>query len=374
MASAKNEITIGSLLFRIFLWIVIHINPDWSHRLMIVGLRDRVFPQKVRFDKTLTVRLWDKVFKNPIGVAAGVDKKGDVIDRLIEMGWGFGEFGSYTLEAEYPAKETFYLSYDKAILIQSLGYRNPGVSRIVQMLAARRHLPAIVGVNIASTAQNEGVNIKQGGALSFPEEFAQMAGKVAPYCDYITLNFTHPECELCALIAEKSVIIPIIRAVQEAVRTAAPLSPPKLLIKIPLTVSELEIPLIANMLEESHVDGVIIGGVINLSARSKKMLTRQKEELVGMLSGKPLKPYALRLIGQIYLRTNGRVPIVAAGGISTGQDAFEMIQAGASLIQINTAMVYKGPNVVNDINRDLAKLLKKKGYKSVQEAVGSAFI
>lgn len=92
------------------------------------------------------------------------------------------------------------------------------------------------------------------------------------------------------------------------------------------------------------------------------------------MSGRPLYKYALHLVGQMYLHTNGKIPIIAAGGISTGSEAFEMIKTGATLIQINAAMVYKGPNVANDINKELVRLLKSRGYKSVQEAVGSAYI
>lgn len=373
MSRPEKPKTLSNLIFRLFLWVITKINPDLSHRLMNWGLRDGSFPAKTRFDPALSVRLWGKVFKNPIGVGAGVDKRGNIIDRLIEIGWGFGEFGSYTLEAEYPMKIIQYLKRDQAILVQSMGYRNPGVSTIVPVLAARRHLPSIVGVSITSTSQNEEANIKQGSLMPYDEEFAMMAAKVAPYCDYIALNFAHPDCELYKTISEKSIILPVIRAVQEAIRTAAPLSTPKLLVKLPLDLSEMEIPLVADIMMQAGVDGLIVGGVMNLAKQSKGVVSDKKIR-VGMLSGRPLYKYTLRLVGQMYLQTNGKLPIIAAGGISTGLEAFEMIKAGATLIQINTAMVYKGPNVANDINKELVRLLKSRGYKSVQEAVGSAYI
>jgi len=373
MARREKNRTLSNLIFRLFLWIVTKINPNLSHRLMNWGLRDGSFPAKTRFDPVLTVHLWGKTFKNPVGVGAGVDKRGNIIDRLIEIGWGFGEFGSYTLEAEYPMKIIQYLKRNQAILVQSMGYRNPGVSTIVPVLAARRHLPSVVGVSITSTSQNEEANIKQGSLMPYDEEFAMMAAKVAPYCDYIALNFAHPDCELYKAICEKSIILPVIQAVQKAIRTAAPLSTPKLLVKLPLDLTEMEIPLVADTMMQAGVDGLILGGVMNLAKQSKGVLPDQKIR-AGMLSGRPLYKYALRLVRQMYLHTNGKIPIIAAGGISTGVEAFEMIKAGASLIQMNAAMVYKGPNVANDVNKELARLLKSRGYKAVQEAVGSAYI
>ncbi len=374
MPRREKRRTLSYVIFRVFLWIVTKINPDLSHRLMVWGLRDGSFPTKTHFDPVLAVSLWGKQFKNPVGIAAGVDKRGNVIDKLIDIGWGFGEFGSYTLEAEYPAKTTYYLKKDKAILMQSTGYRNPGVSAIVPVLAARRHLPAIVGVNVATTAQNEKANIKQGALMSYEDEFAIMAAKVAPYCDYVVLNLTHPECELYGLFSEKSIMLPLIRTVREAIQKAAPLSTPKLLLKVPLNLSELEIPLAIQMMEEAGIDGVIVGGVMNLAKQSKDVLQEKKGFHIGMLAGQPLYKYTRHLVEQVYLRTNGRIPIIAAGGISTGLEAFEMIKAGASLVQVNTALIFKGPEVVNEMNAELARLLKKNGFKSVQEAVGSAYL
>lgn len=367
------NVTFTNLLFNLIWWITSKISLKYSKRLMSFGIRDGAFPIKNVYDPILKVNVFGFTFKNPIGVAAGIDKKGTLIDGLIQIGFGFGEFGSYTLEKEMPISKICYLMRDKGILVQSLGYRNPGIDKMIPVFTARRHLPHIIGVNLATTTPFESENVKQGKLMTYEQEFTLMAQKIAPYCDYITLNFAYPDTELSTIISDKSTIVPIIREVKKAVQIAAPIQTPKVLVKLPLDVTPMEVALICSSLTEGQADGVIVAGVQSLSKTSRKLLQDKKYHHMGMLAGEPIKEMGTELIRRIYQNTMGKLPIIACGGVFTGQDAFEKITAGASLIQIHSSLIFEGPNVVNRINKELAEILREKGYKSVMDAVGTDF-
>lgn len=365
-----SKANISNMLFTAFWWISHKISPSLSKRLIVYGIRDGAFADRRVFNKVLGIDVMGNYFKNPIGVAAGLDKRGNVIDGMISLGFGFGEFGSYTLEKEMPFKKVMYLRQDKAILMQSLGYRNPGLNAIVPNLISRRHLPNFVGVNITTSTPTESENIKQGQHMTYEREFAVMASKVAPYCDYLVLNLAHPEVELSRLVSDRATVLPIVRSVRMAISQSAPIRPPKIVIKLPLDLTAHEVPLVCNVLMEAQVDAVIVGGVQALSKGGINSLKDKKYHHIGMLAGKPIKDLSTVLIASIYHHTEGKIPIIACGGVFTGKDAFEKIAAGASLIQIYSAILFQGPNVVNKINRELTNILVDKGFTKLEDAVG----
>lgn len=367
------NVTFTNLLFNLIWWVTSKFSLKFSKRLMSFGIRDGAFPIKNIYDPVLKVNVLGLTFKNPIGVAAGIDKKGTLIDGLIQIGFGFGEFGSYTLEKEMPNSKAYYLMRDKAILMQPLGYRNPGISKMIPVLTARRHLPHIIGINIATSTPFESENVKQGHLMTYEKEFTMMAQKVAPYCDYIVLNFSHPDTELSTIISDKSTLLPIIKEVKKAVQLAAPIQTPKVLVKLPLDITPMEVRLVCNTLTEGEIDGVIVAGGQSLSKHSRKLLQDKKYYHIGVLSGKPVFDMSTELIRRIYQNTMGKLPIIACGGVFTGEDALEKITAGASLVQIHTSLIFEGPNIVNRINKELGLLLREKGYKSVMDAIGADF-
>ena len=365
-----GKANLSNMLFTAFWWVSHKISPSLSKKLIVYGIRDGAFADRRIFNKVLGIDVMGHHFKNPIGVAAGLDKRGNVIDGMIALGYGFGEFGSYTLEKEMPFKKVMYLRQDKAILMQSLGYRNPGVQAIIPSLISRRHLPNFVGVNITTSTPTESENIKQGQHMTYEHEFAIMASKVAPYCDYLVLNFAHPEVELSRLMTDRATVVPIVRSVRTAIAQAAPIRPPKIVVKLPLDLTPHEVPLVCNALMESQVDAVIVGGVQSLSKGNDNTLKDKKYHHIGMLAGKPIKDLSTALVANIYQHTHGKLPIIACGGVFNGKDAFEKIAAGASLIQIYSAILFLGPNVVNKINRELTKILLDKGFEKLEDAVG----
>ena len=370
MAEESKSVS-GNILFKLFWWIALHLNPQWANRLMYFGLRDGSFGKSTMRDPALTVKVWGHTFNTPIGIAGGVDKRGNIIDRLMQIGYGFGTFGPYTLEKELPVKQTYYFKKEKSILVQSLGYRNPGLLKMLPWFVKRRYLPHFVGVDLVIPAESEEQNIKQGRHFTYQEEFVLMSQKVAPYCDFITLDLSHPNSELSMLVVDGSTMVPMIKAVKEAVRVAAPIQTPPILVKIPLDLNAKEIPLVARHLMDSGVDGVIIAGPLSMSKNTLLQLPGMKDEHVGMLTGALVKEQTVNLIRQIYEATKGQVTIIGCGGVFTAEDALEQICAGASLIQLDTAtLTFAGPNCVSEIHKNLLRLLAEKHFSNIAQAIG----
>ena len=198
-----------------------------------------------------------------------------------------------------------------------------------------------------------------------------MTQKIAPYCDFITLDMSHPSSELSMLVVDASTMVPIIKAVQEAIHIAAPIQTPPLLVKIPLDINQKEVALVANALMDGGANGVIIAGPLSLSKNTTIQLPNRKEEHMGMLTGGLVREQVVNLIRQMYEKTKGKLPIIGCGGVFTAQDAFDQICAGASLIQIdNAALTFEGPTCVSEIHKELLELLKEKNISNISEAIG----
>ena len=364
----------GNFLFMIFWWIVQHVNPRWAHRLLYWGLRDGSFPSGHCKDPRLTVDVWGRKFLTPIGIGDGVDKRGNITDPLIQMGFAFGEFGPYTLEKEMPPIDTKYYKKDRAILVHCDGFRNPGLTKILPWLVKRRYLPHFVGVDLVIPAESEDLNIKQGRRFTYRDEFVVMTQKVAPYVDFITIDFSHPNSELCLMVVDASTVVPILRAVKETIARAAPIQKPKLLVKIPVDLNAMEAPLVAQLLVDSGVDGVVIGGPMAMAKNPGVRLDGKRIDSNGLLYGQPVHDATCELIRKIYRHTQGKLLILAHGGLFSGKDAFSYIAAGATLLLFDRATLnFEGPGALIRINHELGELLEQKGFKSVVDVIGSDF-
>ena len=366
-----ERLNLNNILFSLFWWIIQKISPRHGEKLLYWGLQSGAFPNRFKPDPSLAVDVMGFHFKSPVGIGAGFDTQGNVIDDLIFMGAGFGEFGPYTLEREKPTVETFFLRKDKAIITQSLGYRNNGVLNTVPMFTNRRYLPNTISIAITITAEFEEENVKQGRIMSYAEEFDLMVRKIAPYTDMITLDFSHPETELSRLIADSSAVVPLLKGIKLAATQAAPIQRPRILVKIPLNLTSLELPLVCQNLINAGVDGVIVAGPLSLSV-TRPNLSKQNF-FAGMVTGAPVHKYVVEMVSKVYQFTKGKLPIIACGGVFSGMDAYTCIAAGASLVQIGSVLRFEGPKAVTKINRDLSAIVRKKGLNSVGEAVGIDF-
>lgn len=365
-----SRLNLNNILFSLFWWFIQKISPKHGEKLLFWGLKAGAFPNRSQNDPILETEVCGFHFKTPLGIGPGFDKQGNVVDDLIFMGAGFGEFGPYTLEHENPTTETFFLRKDKAIVTQSLGYKNIGISNVLPQLINRRYLPNIISVNITSTADSEEENVKLGRMMTYAEEFSLMVRKVAPYTDIITINLAHPETELSTLLSDASSLVPLLKGIKKAAYEAAPIQRPRIWVKIPLTITPLEVPMVCQNLMDAGIDGIIVGGALSLS-QAKVPLTPQ--HTAGMLSGLPTKKYVLEMISKVHQFTKGQIPIIACGGIFSGMDAYACLAAGASLLQIGSVLRFDGPKAVTKINRELATILRQKGLKSVNEAIGIDF-
>ena len=362
----------GNFLFLIFWWIVQHVNVRWAHTLLYWGLRDGSFPTGHVTDKRLAIDILGHHFDTPLGISDGVDKRGNTLDALLQMGYGFGAFGPYTLEKEMPYQDKFFFKSDKAIITQSNGYRNPGLLKVLPALVKRRYLPHFVGVDLAIPAENEESNIKQGRHFSYLDEFVLMAQRAAPYCDFITLDFSHPNAELSVLVTDASTILPIVRAVKETVQRAAPIRPPRVFVKIPLDLTAMDIPLVSQILLDSSADGAVIAGPMSLAKNTRiKIQGATENQMAGMLFGQPVHKAVTELIRALYPKLKDRVAIIATGGIFDGKTAFDHIAAGASLITVDEAtLVYEGPGILHKIHKELGEIFQQKNISSISEAIG----
>lgn len=369
---SEKASSMGNILFRIFWWVVQHVNLKWAHRLMYWGLKDGAFPRQPEHNPQLAVQVWGHRFATPFGIGEGVDKQGNILDELIYMGFSFGEFGPFTLEKEMPESKTVFLKPQKAMLVQCLAYRNPGISKILPSLVKRRYLPHYVGVDLVVPAESEEQNIKQGRHFTYEDEFVLMSQKVAPYCDYVVLNFSHPNSELSTLIVDGPSIKPIIQSVREAVRLAAPIQTPPVLVKIPLDINLQEIPMVVNYLLEAQVDGVIVAGPLAVGRNSTFQLNTKGDYQTGMLFGQPVRDKVLDVIRHIYQQSQGKLTIVSCGGVFSAEDAFMNLKAGASLIQLDeSALVYNSPSLVFSLQKGVMELMTKEGYPSMDRLIGA---
>lgn len=370
MAKRAHRRNLNNLLFSLFWWGIQKISPKRGRILLYWGLQSGAFPNTSVFDPVLMSGFFGHTLHTPIGIGSGFDNKANVVDDLIFMGAGFGELGPYTLEAENPIEEEFYLKKDKAIVVQSLGIKNPGVLRMIPTLTNRRYLPNIVGINLTSTSYSEDENIKMGRHITFEEEFDIMARKVAPFCDYITLDFSGTGTVLSTFPADASTFVPLVKRIKKAVAEAAPIQTPRIFVKLPLSMTPLEMPMVCQNMVDAGVDAAIVGAPISLFHTSIHL---SKPMHAGMLFGKPIKMHIIEMVSRVRQFTQAQIPIIACDGIFSGRDAYDMIAAGASWLQINTVLRYDGPTAITRINRELARILKERGYASVKEAIGADY-
>jgi dihydroorotate dehydrogenase len=315
-------------------------------------------------------------FKNPLGIAAGFDKNGIVVNQLASIGFGFTEVGTVTFNPQKgnPKPRLFRLPEDKA-LINRLGFNNEGTPRVVERL--KRIKPnCVLGVNIGKNKDVPNDEAIENYLKSF-----DLAYTVA---DYIAVNVSSPNTpnlrelqkaenleELLSELQKRNKALssdfrrqnePAEKPARAAVQNLKPL-----LVKIAPDLSDSEIEAIVDIAERLNLAGII---ATNTTVQRDNLKTKIDES--GGLSGKPVREKSNEVIKKIYKYSNGKLPVVGVGGIFSAEDAFEKIACGASLVQAYTGFIYQGITFARDINAGLARILKEKGFAHLDEAVGSA--
>ncbi len=354
----------------LFIWFFIkRTNPNAARRLLYWGITDQAFLTTVPRDSVLETHALGKTFQNPIGISAGFDTTFKYNDELVRIGFGFAEFGTFTYHKDRELEQTLFLSNQKAILVDTASWPNPGLQYLQKQLIDRRRLPHIAGISISSSIETEDKDNKEFYAM-IEQDIIKSIQIVAPYCDFITLNLSHPNMPISNLIHMPFQLANLLHTMKDHIERHAPILTPKLVVKIPLETTDSNIPLLTDVFLQEGVDAVIISGFSGSKSQKQRL---GNSHLKGFLTGKPIMEPSTLLLNKFYQASKGKITFIASGGVFNGEDAYRKICAGATLVQIHTALLYKGPDVANEINQKLALLLRQKGFKSVNEAVGSQY-
>jgi dihydroorotate dehydrogenase len=338
------------------------LDPERAHNLTVWALARGLGPSDGGADDpVLACQYFGYDFSNPIGVAAGFDKDARAYAGLLRMGFGFTEIGTVTPRPQIgnPKPRLFRLPRDGAV-INRMGFNNQGMEVAAGRLINREAGGGIVGVNIGKNKETEDAAV----------DYEACAERLAPFADYIVINVSSPNTPGLRALQDADVLARLITVVRAAAERSRKGPPPPLLVKIApdLTVEDKQD--IAAMALEQVVDGLIIS---NTTIERPDSLQEPARTEGGGLSGAPLFELSTAVLGDMYKLTEGRITLIGVGGVSSGADAYAKIRAGASLVQLYSAMALKGPGLIGDVKAGLAKRLKVDGFARVTDAVGAAF-
>ena len=334
--------------------------PEAGHRATVRALAAGLAPRAAPPDPaSLAVKLWRHRLPDPIGLAAGFDKDAEVPDAMLAFGFGFVEVGTITPlpQRGNPKPRLFRLPEDHAV-INRLGFNSAGVEAAARRLAVRRDRPGVVGANIG----------KNRDTLDDVGDYVECVRALSPLVDYLAVNISSPNTPGLRALQRKNAVTRLVGKLLEARSKAVPRNAPPLLVKIAPDLSAEERLDLAEAALASGIDGLIIS---NTTVARPAALQSADAHEPGGLSGAPLFEPSTVLLAEMYRLTSGKIPLVGVGGIASGADAYKKIRAGASLVQLYTALIYQGPGLVQRIKQELAALLARDGFTSVAAAVGA---
>jgi dihydroorotate dehydrogenase len=340
------------VLYRLARPILFTLDPERAHGLAIAALRP--MPRHpAPLGGPLETTVAGLTFPNPLGMAAGFDKDAEVPDALLGQGFGLVEVGSITPrpQAGNPKPRLFRLAQDKAV-INRMGFNNCGAPAAAARLAARERR-GIVGINI-------GANKDSADRIA---DYAQMTRVMAPLADYLAVNISSPNTPGLRALQDAGALIDLLDAVFNALGS----DDTPVFLKVAPDLQPADIDTIVGIAYNSDLSGLIVA---NTTISRPPLRSRHSGE-TGGLSGGPLKDLALQRIRDFYKASGGGIPLIGVGGIASAEDAWQRIRAGASLVQLYSAMVYEGPGIARRIVRGLEALMRRDGFASVAEAVGS---
>ena len=341
---------------KVALRLLSNLDPEKAHNLAIRALKFGFIPKTQGFHaKSLELSVAGLKFKNPLGLAAGFDKNAEAIKPLLEFGFGFIEVGAVTPLAQIgnPKPRLFRLKEDSAI-INRFGFNNDGMHEVSKRLS-KRPSNGIVGLNL-------GANKNSADRIS---DFATVFKTCSEFIDFATVNVSSPNTEnLRKLQSDKELrkLLNEVSAGQDGLKTKVPV-----FLKIAPDLEQEELKNIALVATDTKIDGIIATN----TTISRNNLKSSYQHEKGGLSGAPIFEMSTRVLAQLYAITEGKIPLIGVGGVFTGEQLFQKIQAGASLVQIYSALIYSGFSVTNKILRELDISLRENGFKNVEDAVGT---
>lgn len=313
------------------------------------------------------LRRFGLTFSNPVGLAAGFDKNGIALDSLADLGFGFIEAGTVTYRPQ-PGNERprlFRLPLDKA-LINRAGFNNKGARAFAERVGHNRS-DYVLGVSIGKSKE---VPLDQA-----TDDYLKSFELVYPVADYVAINVSSPNTPGLRDLQKAEQLDELLRALQRRNRELAEQSEGRgflpILVKLSPDLDLEELKAVVNVTLNNNVAGLIASNTTTERSGLQTQPDKVSAFGAGGLSGAPLKRRTTQMIARLYNLTNGSMPLIGVGGIFSAEDAWEMISAGASLIEVYTGFIYEGPSIARKINDGLRRIISSEGFVSLDEAVGS---
>ncbi|MGN7099411.1 quinone-dependent dihydroorotate dehydrogenase [Brevundimonas diminuta] len=335
-------------------WALRQLDPETAHRLAIRALQMTPLPAPGADDPILKTTIAGLEMSNPVGLAAGLDKNGEALEGLSRLGFGAVECGSVTPRAQpgNPKPRLFRLAEDRAI-INRMGFNNEGLEPFAARLA-RRPTRTAIGANLGANKDTEDK------AADYVAGLRQLAG----LADYFTVNISSPNTPGLRALQGREALDDLLGRIHEA----RPADGAPVFLKIAPDLIGEEIGMIVEASIAHRIDALIVS---NTTLERPASLRSAYKGEAGGLSGTPLKSFAQKALEAAAEAAGGRLPLIAVGGIADGADAYARIRAGASAVQVYSALIYEGPGMVGRIKRDLAARLRADGFASMAEATTS---
>jgi dihydroorotate dehydrogenase len=328
------------------------LDAERAHRATIALLKRMPAPRAPQFASSLKTAVAGLDFASPVGLAAGFDKDAEVFGPSLNMGFGFVEVGTLTPlpQKGNPAPRLFRLVEDQAV-INRMGFNNAGQEAAMGRLAKRFRTRGVVGVNVGANKDS----------VDRIADYVSGVRAMAPLADYLTINISSPNTPGLRALQDKGALDELLAGVRQAGAKTP------IFLKVAPDLAEGDPERITRAAIDHGVDAIIVS---NTTVSRPPLRSRFAGE-TGGLSGAPLKPLALEALRRFRRASGGEMPLVGVGGIASAEDAWARIRAGASLVQLYSAMVYEGPGIARRIVRGLEALMRRDGFASVAEAVGS---
>jgi len=330
------------------------VDAEWAHRMALHALRlGLVGGNPSVDDPILGTEAFGLQFSNPIGLAAGFDKNAEVVDGLARLGFGFIETGTVTRHAQLGnARPRLFRLPEHGAVVNRMGFNNAGLDAYVDHLKNCRMHNIRLGANIG---------INRHGAD--PErDYPMLLGAVAPLVDYVVINVSSPNTPGLRDLQRKDRL----KAILHAAVKRTPYHPP-LLVKIAPDLTNEELAATVEACIESDVQGLVVS---NTTVRRPDHLQSRYARESGGLSGRPLFGPSTAILARAYLLARGRLTFIGVGGISSGEEALIKLKAGATIVQLYTALAFAGPGIIARLKSELAAALRREGFSSVRDAVG----
>jgi dihydroorotate dehydrogenase len=337
------------------------IDPEDAHGLTINMLKYAPLPKAAADDKRLAIRAFGLNFPNPVGIAAGLDKNAEIPDALLRLGFGFVEVGTVTPlpQRGNPQPRIFRLEGDRGV-INRLGFNSQGGQIVLRRLAARADAGGIVGVNIGA---NKDSRDRVGDYVSMIKQFA-------PVASYVTINISSPNTPGLRDLQQAEALDDLLARVIEArERVSQDAGPTPVLLKIAPDLPLAQLDDVVGVARARRLDGMIVGNTT--VARPPNLRERAKAKEPGGLSGRPLFPLATRMLAETFVRVEGAFPLIGVGGIDSGAAALAKFQAGASLIQVYSGLVFRGLGLLGEIKAALLGALARGELQNLAALIGA---